>query len=78
MNDWQKWVFYGSAAVVLAYLVAGIFETVFYDSEITMMVYFVMALPFVRFPDPQNRDSSASQPQADPVRKPSLRQEAKG
>ena len=53
LKDDQKWVCYGSAAVVLAYLVAGNFETVFYDTEITMMVYFIMALPLIRLPDPQ-------------------------
>ena len=61
LDEQQQWVFYGSAAVVLAYLVAGTFETVFYDSEITMMVYFLMALPFVRFPDPQTQRAAGPQ-----------------
>jgi O-antigen ligase len=34
----------GSSAVVLAYLAAGFFETNFYDSEVTMLIYFLMGL----------------------------------
>ena len=36
----------GSAAAVMGFLVAGIFETNFYDSEVSMLLYFIMALPF--------------------------------
>ena len=36
----------GSAAAVIGFLVAGIFETNFYDSEVSMLLYFIMALPF--------------------------------
>jgi putative inorganic carbon (hco3(-)) transporter len=36
----------GSAAAVVGFLVAGFFETNFYDSEISMLLYFIMALPF--------------------------------
>ena len=36
----------GSAAAVLGFLVAGFFETNFYDSEVSMLLYFIMALPF--------------------------------
>jgi len=35
-----------SAAAVLGFLVAGFFETNFYDSEVSMLLYFIMALPF--------------------------------
>jgi putative inorganic carbon (hco3(-)) transporter len=36
----------GSAAAVVGFLVAGLFETNFYDSEVSMLLYFIMALPF--------------------------------
>ena len=35
-----------SAAAILGFLVAGFFETNFYDSEVSMLLYFIMALPF--------------------------------
>jgi O-antigen ligase len=35
-----------SAAAVVGFLVAGVFETNFYDSEVSMLLYFIMALPF--------------------------------
>jgi O-antigen ligase len=34
-----------SAAAVIGFLVAGLFETNFYDSEVSMLMYFIMALP---------------------------------
>lgn len=37
----------GSGAAVIAFLVAGMFENNFYDSEIIILMYFIMALPFV-------------------------------
>ena len=42
----ERWVVFGSAATVLAFLTGGIFETNFYDSEVAMLLYFIMALPF--------------------------------
>ncbi len=42
-----RWVILGSGAAVLSFLVAGLFETNFYDSEVVMVLYFIMALPFV-------------------------------
>ena len=36
----------GSAAAVVGFLVAGVFETNLYDSEVSMLLYFIMALPF--------------------------------
>ena len=36
----------GSAAAVIGFLVAGFFETNFYDSEVSMLLYFIMAFPF--------------------------------
>jgi O-antigen ligase len=37
-----------SAAVVIGFLVAGLFETNFYDAEVSMLLYFIMALPLTR------------------------------
>ena len=42
----ERGVILGSAAVVLAFLAGGLFETNFYDSEVAMTLYFLMALPF--------------------------------
>jgi O-antigen ligase len=42
----ECWVIYGSAAAVIAFLVGGCFETNFYDSEVAMVLFFIMALPF--------------------------------
>ena len=36
----------GSAAAVIGFLAAGFFETNFYDAEVSMLLYFIMALPF--------------------------------
>ncbi|MZG53032.1 MAG: O-antigen ligase family protein [Nitrospinae bacterium] len=35
-----------SAAAITGFLVAGFFETNFYDAEVSMLMYFIMALPF--------------------------------
>ena len=45
-KDAERWVTLGSTAAVLAFLAAGFFETNFYDSEVAMVLYFIMALPF--------------------------------
>ena len=45
-EDPERWVTLGSSAAILAFLAAGFFETNFYDSEIAMVLYFIMALPF--------------------------------
>lgn len=37
-----------SAAAVIGFLVAGLFETNFYDAEVSMLLYFIMALPLTR------------------------------
>jgi hypothetical protein len=42
----KRWIIFGSAATALAFLTGGIFETNFYDSEVAMLLYFIMALPF--------------------------------
>ena len=41
----ECWVIFGSAAVVVAFILGGFFETNFYDSEVAMLLYFIMALP---------------------------------
>ena len=45
-NSHQRWIAYASSAAVIAFLVAGLFESNFYDSEVVMLLYFIMALPF--------------------------------
>ncbi len=42
----ERAVILGSAAGVIAFLAGGIFESNFYDSEVVMVLYFIMALPF--------------------------------
>ena len=42
----ERWVIFGSAAAGLAFLAGGCFESNFYDSEVVMVLYFIMALPF--------------------------------
>lgn len=49
----RRWVILGSAAAVAGFLAGGIFEVNFYDSEVAMLLYFLMALPFAA-PHPQN------------------------
>ena len=41
----ECWVIFGSAAVAIAFILAGFFETNLYDSEVAMLLYFIMALP---------------------------------
>ena len=38
----------GALAAVLAFLVGGFFESSFYDSEVTMLLYFLMGLSLVQ------------------------------
>jgi hypothetical protein len=38
----------GPAAVVLGFLIGGVFETNFYDSEIAMLLYFIMGLSLAK------------------------------
>jgi len=40
------WVLYASSATLLAFLVGGFFENNFYDEEVVMVLYFIIALPF--------------------------------
>ena len=42
----ENWIIFGSAAAALSFLAGGCFETNLYDSEVAMLLYFIMALPF--------------------------------
>jgi O-antigen ligase len=42
----DRWIIFGSTATALAFLTGGIFEVNFYDSEVAMLLYFIMALSF--------------------------------
>ena len=42
----DQWVLLGSLASVIAFLAGGCFESNFYDSEVAMVLFFLMALPF--------------------------------
>jgi O-antigen ligase len=45
-GDETRWVFFGSAAAAIGFLSGGFFEVNFYDSEVIMLMYFLMAMPF--------------------------------
>jgi O-antigen ligase len=45
-NTGERWINLGCAGVILAFLAGGMFEVNFYDSEVVMLMYFLMALPF--------------------------------
>ena len=45
-KDPEHWVTFGSAAAVIAFLAGGLFESNLYDSEVVMLLYFIIALPF--------------------------------
>ncbi len=45
-EDPNYWIIFGSLSSVLGFLVGGFFETNFYDSEVVLLCYFIMALPF--------------------------------
>ncbi len=59
-DDNERWVVFGSAAAVIAFLVAGMFENNFYDSETIILMYFIMALPFTGTPRSQPTTSESS------------------
>ncbi len=48
----DQWVLFGSAAAVIGFLGGGFFESNFYDSEVAMVLYFIMALPFAGSQNP--------------------------
>jgi len=45
-NSPEQWVLWGSLASVIAFLAGGCFESNYYDSEVAMVLFFLMALPF--------------------------------
>ena len=57
-----QWILGGSAAAVLSFLIAGLFETNFYDSEVVMVLYFIMALPFASSNSSQSAPSESAVP----------------
>ena len=42
----EGWAIFGSASAALAFLAGGLFESNLYDTEVVMVLYFIMALPF--------------------------------
>jgi putative inorganic carbon (hco3(-)) transporter len=48
INDKDKGLVIGSLAAVLGFLAGGLFETNFYDSEVAMMLYFIMGISMAR------------------------------
>ncbi len=46
-DDETRWVYFGAAAAAIGFLSGGFFEVNFYDSEVVMLMYFLMAMPFV-------------------------------
>ena len=61
----ECWVIHGSTAVVIAFLAGGCFETNFYDSEVAMVLFFIMALPFAGSQGERyNSDKNAAYPAA--------------
>ena len=56
----DRWVLFGSAAAVIGFLGGGFFETNFYDSEVVMVLYFIMALPFAGSQNLVSRNEEAS------------------
>ena len=46
LDDETRWIFLGSVAATIGFLSGGFFEVNFYDSEVIMLMYFLMALPF--------------------------------
>ncbi len=45
-DDPNRWIIHGSIWSVLAFLIACLFESHFYDTEVAMILFMVMALPF--------------------------------
>ena len=43
----DRWVALASLSAVIAFLIGSLFETNFYDSEVVILTYFLMALPFI-------------------------------
>ncbi len=45
-NNPDRWIIHGSIWAVAAFLIACIFESHFYDTEVAMILFAIMALPF--------------------------------
>lgn len=45
----DRWVILAGFSAVIAFLAGGLFETNFYDSEVVMLAYYMMALPFISY-----------------------------
>jgi hypothetical protein len=58
----NRWVTLASLSAVTAFLTGGLFETNFYDSEVVMLTYFLMALPFVYNKKSANTPLNTHQP----------------
>ena len=44
----NAWILMGCSAAVLAYLVGGFFESTVYDSEVSMLIYFLMGISLTK------------------------------
>ena len=44
----DKWVLLGGVGATIGFLSAGLFEVNFYDSEVVMLLYFLMAMPLFK------------------------------
>ena len=53
LDTGSRWTSITGAAAVIGFHVGGLFEVNFYDSEVIMLLYFIMALPFT-YPQPEN------------------------
>ncbi|MBI4389794.1 MAG: O-antigen ligase family protein [Nitrospinae bacterium] len=42
----ERWILLGCGAAIAGFLTGGMFEVNFYDSEVVMLTYFLMGLPF--------------------------------
>ena len=63
----EKGIILGSAAGSLAFLTGGFFENNLYDSEVAMVLYFLMALPFSGSQKGMREDFSLSGYQDEPI-----------
>lgn len=61
-NSYDYAIALGAGAAVIAFLVAGMFENNFYDSEIIILMYFIMALPFTSSNSSQSAASESAVP----------------
>jgi len=62
LDDTDRWIVFGVTGVIIAFFISGLFENNFFDSEFMMLLYFIMALPFVvsRPDTPSTSSSTAS------------------